>query len=522
MRITIARAGLFAATAIVATAAAALADVPARSTAAVIAQVSPAPSTSPNPFSYRGKVRAYYFTRQNASGTKSGVNQASFEGAVDLHGQYAIKDSGFSVGATYLYANPLNNCSSPSSHFAPPCGKVTAPALNPDDTLPGFTLSTLYEAYLQYQNKAAMVKIGDQVINTPWVNPSDSRVKPSAFQGADATYKFSHDWTGELSFYNAFEDRVSSQFFRSTLLTYNPADAPGQASLVNVNGSGGLSMTTNSGFFYGRAGYNNGTNFTANGHYYAFSNIANLLWLDAKYTLKGSYKPFVALQAGTEKDTGAALVGKIDSSVIGLQGGVTVSPNITVTLSYDHIPSKSATIALPPGVTCQNALGKVNTLPSNVGAADYFLANGGPQCVAQPSVNGVSYATVYYGGIASPYTDGYATDPLFTTSISQGMADRRSFGDSGKLSASYTSENRRVVASVSRALYAYGNNAIGVEPTQETNIDATYYFSAVPKTGPYKGLMVRHRYAERTITNALIYGGLPLFKYNRTQVEYDF
>ena len=488
----------------------------------VVAQASPTPSASPNPFSYKGYFRGYYFTRQNASGSKSGVNQASFNAAVSLHGQYKFQDSGFSVGATYLYANPLNNCTDPASHFAPPCGKVSAPALNPDDTLPGFTLSTLYEAFLQYQDKGAYVKIGDQVISTPWTNPSDSRVKPAAFQGVDASYTFNPQWTGEASYYNAFEDRVSSVFFRSTLLTYNPADAPGQMSLVNVNGSSGNSMTTNSGFFFGRAAYNNNANFVANADYYAFADIANLFWLDAKYNLKGKLKPFVALQLGTERDAGAALVGKIDSNVLGLQGGVTVTPNVSVTLGYDHIPSRSATVALPAGITCQTATGKVNNLPTNKGAADYFVANGGPNCLPLPSVNGVNYATVYYGGLASPYTDSYATDPLFTTSISQGMADRRSFGDSGKLTVAFLSDNKRVAFSASRALYAYGNNAIGVEPTQETNLDGTYFFSAVPKSGPYKGFSIRERYAERTITNALLYGGLPLFKYNRTQFEYDF
>lgn len=492
------------------------------STALASAQATAAPKATPNAFSYKGYLRGYYFTRQNASATKPGVNQATFNAAVNLHADYKFQDSGLSIGASYLYANPLNNCTTPASHFAPPCGKVSAPALNPDDTLPGFTLSTLYEAYLQYRDKATLVKLGDQVIGTPWANASDSRLKPVAFQGVDASYGFSPQWTGELAYFNAFENRVGSQFLRSTMLTYNPADAPGQQSLVNVNGSSGLSMSTSSGFGYGRIGYNNAKNLVANGYYYAFSDLANLLWMDAKYSLKGKLKPFVALQLGSERDAGTGLVGKIDSSVLGLQGGVAVTLNITVTLGYNHVPSKSATIALPAGISCQAALGKINTLPTNKGAADYFLPNGGPDCVAQPSINGVNYATVYYGGIASPYTDSYATDPLFTTSISQGMADRRTFGDAGKLTLGFVSDNKRVVATISRALYAYGNNAIGVEPTQETNIDGMYYFSSPQKSGPYKGFLVRHRYAERTITNALTFDGLPLFKYNRTQFEYDF
>ena len=502
----------------------ALAETSATPATTVIAQASPAAAATPtpDPFSYKGYVRGYYFTRQNASGyNKTGtVNQATFNAAISLHGQYTFENSGFSVGATYLYANPLNNCTTAASHFTPPCGKVKAPALNPDDTLPGFQLSTLYEAYLQYQDKTTYAKVGDQVITTPWANASDSRLKPVAFQGADVSYKFTKEWTGELSYYNEFEDRASSQFFRSTLLTYNPVDAPGQVTLANVSGSNPLSMTTNNGFLYGRIGYaNSATGLTANAHYYAFSDIANLFWLDAKQTFStNKLKPFVALQFGDEKNAGSSLVGQIDSQVFGLQGGVTVTPNVTVTLGWNDIPAKSTTIALPAGISCP----ATHVLPVNKGAANYFLPNGGADCVPQPSVNGTNFATVYYGGIASPYTDSYATDPLFTTSISQGMADRRNFGEAGKLAVNFVSDNKRFVGVISRALYAYGNGTVGVSPTQETNIDGLYYFSAVPKSGPYHGFLLRHRYAERTINYWQYYGGTPLFKYNRTQVEYDF
>ncbi len=520
MLTTLARIGTCLAAMVLAATSFALAETSATPVRNVIAQASPAPSATPNPFSYKGYLRGYYFTRQNASGyNKTGtVNQASFNAAIDLHGQYQFQNSGFSVGATYLYANPLNNCTTAASHFNPPCGGVKAPSLNPDDTLPGFQLSTLYEAYLQYQDKTTYAKVGDQVITTPWANASDSRLKPEAFQGADVSYKFDRQWTAELSYYNQFEDRASSQFFRSTLLTYNPVDAPGQKSLVNVSGSNGLSMTTSSGFFYGRLGYTGTNGLTANAHYYAFSDIANLFWLDAKQTLKGTLKPFVALQFGDEKNAGKDFVGQIDSQVFGLQGGVSVTPNVTVTLGWNDIPAKSTTIALPIGISCP----ATHVLPVNKGAANYFLANGGANCIAQPSVAGVNYATVYYGGIASPYTDSYATDPLFTTSISQGMADRRTFGEAGKFAVSFVSDNKRFVGSISRALYAYGNAAVGVSPTQETNIDGAWYFNPVPKSGAYKGFLLRHRYAERTTNYWQVYGGTPLFKYNRTQFEYDF
>ena len=103
---------------------------------------------------------------------------------------------------------------------------------------------------------------------------------------------------------------------------------------------------------------------------------------------------------------------------------------------------------------------------------------------------------VYYGGWASPYTDNYATDPFFTTTITQGMADRRAPGTSWKLAATFTSNNKRWIFIAADAWYNYGNALVG-ENTNEWNLDGQYHFS--PATaGPYRGLLLRYRYAQRT------------------------
>ncbi|MDB5042588.1 MAG: hypothetical protein JWN27_3314, partial [Candidatus Eremiobacteraeota bacterium] len=161
------------------------------------AQSSPPPSPSPapplpvppaalHPLSFRGFFRAYDFTRQNASkaiGGSGQVNQQSIELGLGLHGEYRFGHTPFSVGASYLVAEPTDGCASPIAHLSAPCGKVKAPALNPDDSLPGFALNALYEAYVQYKDPRLSVKLGDQVFNTPWTSSSDTRIKPTAFQG---------------------------------------------------------------------------------------------------------------------------------------------------------------------------------------------------------------------------------------------------------------------------------------------------------------------------------------------------
>jgi hypothetical protein len=369
-------------------------------------------------------------------------------------------------------------------------------------------LNTLYEAYLQYKDPTLYLKLGDQVINTPWANASDSRIKPVAFQGGDLSYKFNANWTGEVMYMDRWEDRVQSDFLNSNILTQN-GSYPDAGGIGNTGIPAGGVVATN-GFGYGRIGYTGGP-LSANVHYYEFQNIANAVWADAKYSWSSYAKPFIALQGGSESNTGSAIDGKIDSQVFGVQAGISPWKNVDLAFSYNYIPEKSDTVTLPAGAKC-GANDEIS------GTLLYFLQNGGtPNC--RNNANGTT--TVYYGGWASPYTDSYATDPLFTTSISQGMADRRSTGNAFKVAGTFYTFGKRVKLIASHAWYSYGNGTAGVSPTQETNLDATYYFSKLGK-GAYHGFSLRHRYAERTQSFTSVFGGLPVFKYNRTQLEYEF
>jgi hypothetical protein len=184
---------------------------------------------------------------------------------------------------------------------------------------------------------------------------------------------------------------------------------------------------------------------------------------------------------------------------------------------------------LPPGVSCNTATGQIvptQAFPNPT--AGFFVGGNVPQCMA--NANGTF--SVDFGGLASPYTFSHATDPLFTTSLTQGMAERGA-GSSEKLALTYTSTNKRLVLMASRAYYDYGfNNA--PDQTAETNGDATYYLRPLTN-GPYHGLMLRFRYGVRTddhasglnvppeiAANGVFFGSLPYFVYTRAQVEYDF
>jgi len=117
------------------------------------------------------------------------------------------------------------------------------------------------------------------------------------------------------------------------------------------------------------------------------------------------------------------------------------------------------------------------------------------------------------------------------------MPDRRAAGTSYKVGLTFTSTNKKWVFIASDAWYNYGN-ALAPENTNEWNLDGQYHFSKVGPGG-YHGLLLRYRYAQRTLSNTFCgasdttcppgstigtaeLGGLPLFKYNRAQLEYDF
>lgn len=516
---------------------------------AAVAQ-APAPTPTPNPLTIDGFYRAYYFTRQNATndlGTEfnpskynaNAVNQATFNNAISLHADYHFAGGGFYLGGTYLYANPFDDtCSTALLHAKGlPCVSEKPPNTNPDDTVPGFILNTFYEAYLAYNAHHVYAKVGDQLFNSPWASPVDTRIKPAAFQGGDVAYT-PGAWTFELARMLQFQPRTSSTFVSSTLITSYPAGGQGLGS--NIFFPGGHGVTTD-GFYYGKVGYApKGGDYSANGYLWSVNDIVNMYWGDAHYTWQENrWKPFVALQGGFESNTGASYAGKIDSQMFGVQLGFNATKTFVIAASYDGVPWHYDDITLPKGFSCSNSTFQIKTpiqqsppQPGNTLA--YFLPVQAGQCFTNP--NGLT--TIAYGGWASPYTDNYATNPVFTTQVSQGEPDRRAGVQSYKIAGVYTSQNRRGTFIVSDAWYDYGNKLLS-QNTNEWNLDGTYRFMPVSKTGPYHGLQFRYRYAQRSYTNtycgdpstacppgltpgSTLLGGVPLFKYNRAMLEYDF
>jgi hypothetical protein len=524
----------------------------------VIAQAETAPTPTPNPLSVRGFFRSYYFTRQNSTnnpGTQfnfspgakyvgNGVNQASLNNAVMLHADYQLPYQGWYVGGSYFFANPFAGpCNSAASHAkGKPCVSQTPPNTNPDDTLPGYALDTFPETYVGYKNAGWDGIAGDFLFSQPWTPTSDSRVKPVAYQGVNVAHHFDNGFTIETGNFFTWQNRTSNSFTNNTLLTSYPSGSPGLASNIYVPGctAGGCVGIGTSGFTFAHAGLApKDANYSVNGYFWGVHDIVSMFWGDGRYTWSQmDFKPYVALQGGWENNAGQSAIGKINSRLVGVQIGLSPTKNLVVNGSFDYVPWQTDNVSTAYLASihwaCSNSTFQIKpTTATTTHTLAYFLPVNAGQCFANP--NGMT--SIYYGGWASPYTDSYATDPIFTTSISQGMADRRAPGTSWKVGATFTSTNKRFVFFASDAWYNYGN-ALVAQNTNEWNLDGQYRLNPVGK-GLYKGLLLRYRYAQRSQTNAFCgdsgascaptattgssyLGGLPLFKYNRAQLEYDF
>ena len=486
------------------------------------ATVAPPPATpKPDYWTFPGYFRSYYFTRQNASNnpgaqfnftpgakySSAGVNQASWNSAISVGADYNFPNSGWHLGGSYLYANPMDGpCVVPANHLkGSACVSQSPPNTNPDDTLPGFTLSTFYQAYLKYFTNGWNGTIGEQLLQaTPsptngqsstWANSdrADSRLKPPSYLGGDLGFTFPMGLTVEGTDILEYENRTSSQFSQQTLLTSYPAGNNGLP--TNIFLPNGYGLNTN-GFAMGHVGYlpPGGTGFSADGYFYGMYDLVNMWWGDGKYVFPGKLQPYIAVQGGTESNAGQSYIGKVNSQIFGAQLGIYAIPKqLLLQAGYDESPWKTDSVFLPKGVTCSNSNYQISAKGATLG---YLLPLNAAQCFTNP--NGTT--NVYYGGWASPYTDNYDADPLYTTSVSQGMVDRRAPGSSWKVGLQYTTPNTKWIFIATDAWYNYGN-ALAPENTNIWVLDGRYRFSHMPADGHYRGLVLRDRYIQRTLSN---------------------
>ena len=481
---------------------------------AAFAQTTPTPSPKPSDtpaFQYSGNVRFYYFTRTNEVQNAGNPNRFAYNFGGKIHGSYNFTKQ-LQLGATYFGAYPFGlNGPNPGTYEVPlnagaPVSKDNPLVSKIDNTLPGFSMSSLGEAWLSYTNPWINALVGREVLSLGWAPSSDSRMLPSSYQGAFVSGVVLPNLTLNADFISWFENRTTSNFFKTTLLTGGPIagqPSPPSNASVALFPNQAYVLNPTSGTLEVGLTYKKGSQWALLASDYQYYGIANMGYFEGKYSPyeHSPLKPYLAAQFITEHNSGASFIGRVNNNTWGMQLAATLFNSIDFAASFDSMPWHFDTVT-----------GVCGTSTPNSATPLYFTAGQG-QTVCKSYVPGK--AVVAYGGIASPYTDNYATDPLYTTQISQGMADRHAAGQSFKVAATTLLGRKRIRLIISDAWYDYGN-MFGPFRVSEWNGDGTYFFNPV-NPGPYHGFLIRYRYAERQQPTAPVD-----FKYNRAQLEYDF
>ncbi|MBV8461621.1 MAG: hypothetical protein JO009_12090 [Candidatus Eremiobacteraeota bacterium] len=484
---------------------------------------SPSPAATPTPlFTYWGVVREYYFGRTNGDTCltckpKGSPNATAFNNGGELHGQINIPHTPFALGATYFGAYPFG------ANWPGPLNNI---GYNPevDNTVPGYPISIFGETYLQYKTAGTFFQTGKEVLRasmSPWTPPSDTRVTPESFQGTLISTNPTPDLSIGAMYMARFRSRVTSAFNSNTLLTScNVANPTGSGPVEGVKGTFTVpgdtcqKQQTTYGFSEFSLGYIFGNSgLVANAYQYEIYNIASMTWLTSQYNFDrhSIFNPFVGGHFLAENNLGTSVIGTVHNYTGGGQIGATVYHNVLLSVAYDGSP---ATRYVVPLKDCKGT-------PSAPASPAPGVIFGG---VADTSDKNVPTGDVacYGGGLASPYTVGYTSDPLYTTSLTQGMPEVIKPGTGVKAVLAWQTDNRRIRAYASDAWYNYSlpGSIKGVgngDARAEFDLDAWFFFNPVPTSGPYKGLSLRQRYGDRTQPFAPFE-----FKSSRTQLEYDF
>ncbi len=298
-----------------------------------------------------GDIRVYDFSRNYAGSTLTNLHSFSAGGKLKAE---TGSLNGFSAGAAFYFAHDvgLNNYDQNNKY------------LNPLLMGTSRGLDVLGEAYLQYKGPWLLARAGNQVIDNPWINPSDGFMIPNLYQGV--TFSVSPSKALELHADRIlrFKNRTVSSFQASNLFEL-PYDNP------RYNGADNGTIDFGASYELDRA--------KAQVWYYDFYDFAKMTYVEGGYKFSSiDYEPFANFQYMKEKGSGAQFLGAVDSTVYGMRLGLTL-PDGEAYFAYDKVPYNS--------------------------------------------VSGISN-----GNLLSPYTQVYNTDPLYTTVMNYGLVSSRGAG----------------------------------------------------------------------------------------------
>jgi len=315
-----------------------------------------------------GQIRSYYFSR--LYGTPNTVNAYAYSLAGRINVLTAPFLTGFRVGVSFYTANAMGTLASNPNRV--------------DKTLMGDqnSINTLGQAYLEYQDRWLTAKVGNQIINTPWLNRVSGRVIPVTYQGVTLAVHPLAGLTLDALRVFRWKDRTNGQFTRTNLYYYGPSYGDYLYGGPNVLPQGYSQKHPSNGALAFGAKYHWHSAKTQ-AWFYQFDQFANLFYWEGSYRLPvlASAQPFVAAQFTREWGAGEAFA------------------------------STGTTLFGQPGQG-------VNTTSWGVKAGIRFPH--GSLWYAYDSTELHAHA-LGGGAIISPYTVGYTADPLYVDAMIQGL-----------------------------------------------------------------------------------------------------
>lgn len=192
----------------------------------------------------------------------------------------------------------------------------------------GSELEVLGEAYISASAANTVATVGRQRLSTPFANDGDAFIVPFSFEASSIKNKSIPNLTLELDYINTIKNRNSDTFVDVGEWSTNRYG-------VDVEGTSG---TTILGAVYAV----NGLKLQA--WAYEFSELFTSFYVQGnyKFAVDGDIKPFIAAQFVSQSDTGDKLLGEVDSTLWGLQGGAAFGKS-KLTLAYTTVAEESGT-----------------------------------------------------------------------------------------------------------------------------------------------------------------------------------
>ncbi|MGH8041306.1 MAG: OprD family outer membrane porin [Rudaea sp.] len=403
-----------------------------------------------------GELRSYFFSRLYDTSTVPDAN--AFSAAALINARTGTIAGGFSINTSFLTASSLGTQSGTASH-------VDKTLMGPSDSI-----SALGQANLQYKNDWALLRGGYQYLSTPWMGSSDARVLPASYNALSFNFKPLAGW--DVYALRSFDWKSrTSHDYRSTNLYY-PSSFDGDAMYGGIAVLPATTSKANGVWALGSAYAQGG--FRGRLWYYEFLRFARMTYANVGYTwnTRTGWDPFVAAQYVHESSgennnfvmTGTKLFGMAGDAVRnrtwGVDAGIAFA-NVKFDVGYNRVAEQD------------RAVGS--------------------------------------GALISPYTVGYASDPLYTSSMIRGLVEQGP-GYAWKATLSYGFIQGKLLFTTSYAKYT----------TLLRGRSDNLYFDVAWSLDDYlKGLSLRNRW-ERSSGGIGANPGDRPFTYNRLMVSYKF